>query len=365
MKQSRLFFFILPLLIGISSGITAQPKIENIVIVTTDGLRWQEIYKGMDSAIAVNGKFNQGDSADIFSRYWSNDVRERRKKLFPFLWTVFSDSGQLYGNREYGNEVNTANPYRFSYPGYNEIFTGYPDTSINTNKYPDNPNVNVLEFINRQPAFKNKVAAFGSWEAYRRILNRKRAGFPVMAAFDSIQWKDPTPRELLINQMKQESFKGEGEEGCMDVFTQYSAMEYLRTRRPKVLYIAYLETDEWAHQKMYKNYLDAARHVDEWLRQLWSYLQADPQYRNKTALWVTTDHGRGDINKEKWTSHGVGVKEASQIWFGVMAPGLPAKGEVKTPVLIWQKQFAQTFAALLGLQFTASHPVAEAISQLR
>lgn len=341
----------------------AQQKVENLIIVTTDGLRWQEVFNGMDSAIAHKAQFNQGDSAYIFGRYWSDDVAARRKKLFPFLWSVFAANGQLFGNVALGSEVSVANGYHFSYPGYNEIFTGYPDTAINTNAFRDNPNVNVLEYIQRAPGFKDKVAAFGSWEAYHRILNSRRCGFPVVAAFDTIPWKNPTSRERLIDAMKQASYKPEGEEGCMDVFTHFSAMEYLRTRRPRVLYVAYLETDEWAHQKMYRNYLDAAHHVDEWLRQFWEFLQADPQYRNNTVLWVTTDHGRGDRNKEKWTSHG-GITEASQIWFGVMGPGLPARGEVRSSALIWQKQFAQTFAGLLGLVFTADHPVAEAIRQI-
>ena len=42
---------------------------ENIIIITTDGLRWQEVFTGMDSAIANNKKFNQGDSAGIFKNY--------------------------------------------------------------------------------------------------------------------------------------------------------------------------------------------------------------------------------------------------------------------------------------------------------
>ena len=63
----------------------AQRQTENIIIITTDGFRWQEVFKGMDSAIANNSKFNQGDSEYIYKTYWSNDEVERRKKLMPFL----------------------------------------------------------------------------------------------------------------------------------------------------------------------------------------------------------------------------------------------------------------------------------------
>src|SRR5689334_5859340 len=96
-------------------------QIENIIIITTDGYRWQEVFKGMDSAIANNSKFHQGDSSYIFEKYWSNDENERRKKLMPFFWSTISNHGQIYGNRKFENKVNNANPYWFSYPGYSEI----------------------------------------------------------------------------------------------------------------------------------------------------------------------------------------------------------------------------------------------------
>ena len=72
----------------------------------------------------------------------------------PFMCSVVAKKGQLYGNRTLGNKVNNANPYWFSYPGYNEIMTGYADTLINSNKYPANPNVTVLEYLNKQPKIK-------------------------------------------------------------------------------------------------------------------------------------------------------------------------------------------------------------------
>ena len=59
----------------------AQNKTENIIIITTDGFRWQEVFTGMDSAIANDKKFNQDDSIAIFKKYWAADPLERRKKI--------------------------------------------------------------------------------------------------------------------------------------------------------------------------------------------------------------------------------------------------------------------------------------------
>ena len=132
--------------VNFNTTLFAQSKIENIILITTDGLRWQEVFNGMDTAIAHNPKFIQYDSAYLYKNYWSSNANERRKLLMPFLWNTIETQGQVYGNRAFDNKVDVANPYWFSYPGYNEIFTGYPDTLVNSNDYKPNPNKTVLEF---------------------------------------------------------------------------------------------------------------------------------------------------------------------------------------------------------------------------
>lgn len=344
-----------------TSLVSDAQSVENIIIVTTDGFRWQEVFKGMDTAIANKRRFNQGDSAYLYKNYWSAEETERRKKLLPFLWSTVAAQGQLYGNRALGNKVDNANPYWFSYPGYSEIMTGYPDTAINSNEYPPNPHVTVLEFFNQQPRLKGKVAAFGAWDAFDRILNEKRSGIPVISAFDKSGGSNPTAQQKMLNAMLADSYKPWHYAECLDVFTHYAALEHLKTAKPKVLYIAYGETDEWAHSGQYRNYLDAAHQVDAWLKQLWDFVQSDPQYKDKTALFITTDHGRGDAVKSEWTSHGSSIKDAHEIWFAVMGPAIAAKGEVSSKMQLYQKQFAQTMAKLMGYNFRAAHPVAAAV----
>ena len=354
MKKYFIIFFLF-----CSYHLQAQ-QTENLIIITTDGYRWQEVFSGMEKQIANVKGFNEGDSAYIFKNYWADDAQSRRKRLMPFLWTTIAAHGQIYGNRLLGNNVSVANPYKFSYPGYSEIMCGYVDTAINKNEYKANPNLTLLEFFNQQPKLKGKVLAFGAWEAFNRILNEERSGIPVIAAYDVYGGKTPKPNQKLINRMLQDSHK-EWEEECMDVFTHYEAMEDLKTKKPRVLYIAYGETDEWAHGRKYRSYLDAARQVDAWIKEIWEFVQSDPQYKNKTTILVTTDHGRGTTASGKWTSHGVSVDDAEQIWFAIMGPNTPAIGEMKTQVQVYQKQFAQTMAKIMGYTFTAEHPVADEI----
>lgn len=338
-----------------------QDKDQKLIIITTDGLRWQEVFTGMDSAIANDSRFHQKDSLYIYKKFGAPSEAGRRQKLMPFFWGTLAKQGQLYGNRKYGNNIDNANPFWFSYPGYSEIMTGYVDTLINSNEYPPNPHTNILEYFNRQPAYAGRVAAFGAWGAFDRILNEKRAGFPVINAFDDISPAAPDAQMKLVNDMLHSSFKPFGASESLDVFNHYQALSYLKAKKPKALFISYGDTDEFAHHAEYKYYLDAAHQFDAWVGEIWNWVQAHPDYKDKTTLLITTDHGRGDINKSQWTSHGQSIPDAAQIWFAVIGPRVKPDGEIKAAQQWYQKQLAQTAASLVGHVFTAEHEIAEAI----
>ncbi|MBS7230831.1 phosphoglyceromutase [Flavobacterium psychroterrae] len=347
-----------------TSFLSQAQKTENIIIITTDGLRWQEVFKGVDSEIADNKKFNQDERSYIYKKYGSSDAQKSREKIMPFLWSEIASKGQIYGNRDLGNKMDVSNPYMISYPGYSEMMTGNVDRDVDSNKHKENPNINVLEFLNHQPNLMGKVNAFGAWDAFDRILNEKRSGFPVISAFDSIGGNHPTEIQKLLNEMRDNSFKPFHEDECLDVFTHYQAVDELKTNKPKVLYIAYGETDEWAHAGKYRYYLDAANQVDKWIKEIWDFVQNDPQYKNKTTLIITVDHGRGDKKKKEWTGHGSGIEDSSQIWFAAMGPEIAPKGEIKTVSQLYQKQVAQTIAKIMGFTFATSHPVADEIPEV-
>ena len=345
----------------VSISMQAQQQTQNIIIITTDGFRWQDLFTGMDSSLANDSRYNQGDSDYIYKNYWHTDEKERRKLLLPFMWSTIVEKGQIFGNRTAGSKVDNANRYWFSYPGYSEILTGYPDTAINKNSYPANPHVTVLEFLNKQPKLKGRVAAFGAWNAFDRIINEERSGIPVFSAFDPVGGKAPNANERLINAMNKEAHRPFGEAECLDVFMHYAAMEYLTIKKPRVLYLAYGETDEWAHAGQYRSYLDAARQFDTWLKQIWEFIQKDPQYKNKTTLFITTDHGRGTVKKEDWMEHNADYPGSQEIWFAAMGPDTPVRGELRSGMQLYQDQFAQTIAKLMGYTYKAEHPIANEI----
>jgi hypothetical protein len=337
--------------------IFAQQKnnFPNLIIITTDGLRWQEIFNGMDTTIANNPKFNEEDSLGIYKKYFGN-----RAKIFPFFWNTIAREGQLWGNRNFNNKMDNANPYWFSYPGYSELLCGFVDDSINSNQYTYNPHTTLLDFLNKQPAYKNKVAAFGAWHVFEKILNKPRATYPIFAAFND--YKNPKSKlPNTINKLNKEAHKPWDEDECFDVFTHNMALDYLKTQQPKVLYIGYGETDEWAHSSRYKAYLNAAHQFDAYVKEIWNFVQSSSFYKNNTILMLTTDHGRGHMIKEEWTKHNKDIVGANEIWFAVLGKNIAPLGERKQPIQLYQKQLMQTCASAMGLVFNSEHQVAAKI----
>jgi hypothetical protein len=339
-------------------------KTKNIIIVTLDGFRWQELYRGADSAL-INSKFTK-DKAEVTREFWAPDATSRRKLLLPFFWSVLAEKGQLYGNRDMGNKSEVANPYHFSYPGYNEIFTGFPDVKINFNDPIPNPNTNILEYLNKQKGFENKVAAFTSWHIFPSILNEKRSGLLINSGYAN--FKDPKANERLkyLNEIQHKVPELLGPDIRLDFLTFELGKAYLKQYKPRVLYMSFAETDDLAHEGSYQFYLQSANKEDGFLNELWQYLQTDPQYKDKTTLIITSDHGRGEAPLEKWMGHGTDTPNSEQSWFAVIGPDTPPSGVIKTQTTTYHKQLAQTIANLLGFDFKAAagHEVGDAIGSV-
>jgi hypothetical protein len=338
-------------LIGLNfTTLSAQAQqTENIVLITLDGLRWQEVFKGADSLL-VDDTGLMEKPGSLLNDFWHENQIERRKMLLPFFWETIASKGQIYGNRAYANHVNNSNQMWFSYPGYNEVLSGFADDErINSNSKINNPNVTLLEYLNRMDAFRGKVMAFGSWDVFPFIVNEERSGIPVNAGFDKAEGNDLTPSELLLNRL-QDEIRGPWDGVRLDPFTHHYALESIKKHKPKVVYIAYGETDDWAHDNHYDQYLWSARQTDAYIREIWEYIQSDPQYKDKTTMIITTDHGRG-ISKTSWRSHGTNVPFADQIWIAAIGPDTPASGEMKIEGQWHSARIARTIFRLMGMDY--------------
>lgn len=347
----RTRLFLLPLLLVLPQLALAQSggalRTENSILVTLDGVRWQEVFGGADAR--PRRRASPAGSLPPLAP-------QTRRELLPFLWGTVAAQGQLYGNRAFGNAVNVANHQHFSYPGYQEVLAGFPDPHIHTNAPVNNPHPSVLEMLSRTPACRDRVAAFASWDVLHNILNEPGSTFPVNAGWQPAVGPDLTARERQLNARLATAARPFAQERP-DTLTFGYAFEYLRRRQPRVLYLAFGDTDELAHAGQYEGYLRAAHTADACLAQLWAYLQATAQYRGKTTLLITTDHGRGRL----WTSHGLQVPGSGQTWLDVLGPDTPATGEQRQRGQFYQNQVAQTLARLLGVPYAGEHPTGRAI----
>ncbi len=357
MKTNFFLFFILQGFITIGY---AQPlKTENVILITLDGMRWQEIFTGAERRL-ITKKF-VSDSAQVITKFWNENAEKRREILMPFLWSTVRQQGQLYGNRNLGSKVNVSNNQWFSYPGYNEILTGSADNDrVNTNDKFDNPNKNVLEFINQQKGFEGKVAAFTSWDVFPFIINSKRNGLPVNSGLIEAKG-NINANEKLLNELMYEIPNPLGDVR-LDGFTFHYALEYLKKNNPRALYISFDETDDFAHNGKYDAYLESAHYIDGFMNKLWTWLQSTEKYKGKTTLIITTDHGRGNKADSDWRDHGKKMPECDQIWITFLGPDTPAIGEVKNSDQLYQNQIAKTLAAFLGLNYTNERKPGEVIA---
>ncbi len=337
--------FILSLCLLFSGAALAQP-VKNIVIVTIDGLRWQEVFSGVDSFLVHQPKASYPVDA-LQSRFYRNRPQERAALLMPFMHQTVAGKGVLWGDRKKGSIVEVANNYWFSYPGYNELFSGNPVETVNSNDAVYNDNITVLEILQQQPAFKDKIAVFGSWDRFRYIFNDLRSGIPVNDGF-----RDATGQlnafQQLLNQQQHVFPKIFGGWERLDYFTFYQALEYMKANHPRVLVIALGDTDEFAHSGKYDLYIDAAHQSDRWIEELWNHIQSDPFYKDETVLLITTDHGRGASENGDWRSHGRSVTGSNEMWLGMIGPNVQRFQQKGT---IYQAQVAPTIMKLLGVDY--------------
>jgi membrane-anchored protein YejM (alkaline phosphatase superfamily) len=300
--------------------IPKKEKSPNIFLITLDGVRWQEVFYGIDKDLVDNTNYVENKSL-LIDTYYSPQLFERREKLMPFTWNYIYKNGKLFGDSLNNSNFSLTNNKIFSYPGYNEILTGNADSTIKSNAKIYNKNVTVLEKLNQTNNYKNKIAAFASWDVFPYIINDKRSGIPVNAGYmEELNIKTPIVDYINKNQKRTPVI---WENVRLDVYTHNLALEYIKKKTPKLVYIAYGETDDFAHKGDYDFYINSLNYTDNMIAELWGYVQSNKFYKDNTYFIITTDHGRGLM--EDWSGHG--TSQAS--WLAILGPNIEKTGLVE------------------------------------
>ncbi len=331
------------LLLSLSTSIFAQePK---VILVTLDGVRWKEVFRGAEKSILENEKYTS-TSKQTTEDFWNEDSIKSRELLMPFTWNYIKKNGVILGNRDEKNVVNLVNKHLWSYPGYNEIITGKADDiNITNNKPVKNPNVSIFEIANQQKELSGKVMVFGSWTMFPNIFNEERSKLLINAGYQHSFNPNKTEKEVLIERFQQETPR-QWNGTRFDIFTHEFALEAMKNHHPKLVFVGYGEADDFGHDADYDQYINAINRNDRMIEELWNYVQSDPFYKDQTTIIVTTDHGRG--NGTEWTDHNAKVKGSDEGFILMFGKGVnPQKIKLKKSST---NQIASTIAELLKLK---------------
>jgi hypothetical protein len=186
----------------------------------------------------------------------------------------------------------------------------------------------------------------------------RRSQLPLQVGWDLPYQGALDPRQALLNQLYQTTTRLDNED-VYDAFQQIPLLDSVAKDQPRVLFVGYGETDNWAHAGRYDLVLHSAHLFDQFVEQLWTTLQRLPAYRDQTTFIITTDHGRGSGLVE-WKEHEVEKKGSENIWIAVLGPDTPPLGERSQVAEVHQAQIAATVAALLGKDYRQAIPAAAA-----
>jgi len=133
--------------------------------------------------------------------------------------------------------------------------------------------------------------------------------------------------------------------GDLDVFL--AARAELLQYHPAFTLFHMGETDIFGHLNDWPSYLKSIHLADSLIWQLWTDVQADPEFAGRTTMFVTNDHGRHDAAHGGFQNHGDDCAGCRQIMMIVAGP------DTKTSYISgahWdQRDLTATAAYLLGV----------------
>jgi hypothetical protein len=289
-----------------AAGKVVEPR--NVVLVMFDGVRWQEFY---------------GNKPDIFLRHGD------AAPTFPYFWSTLAKQGAVYDN------MFISNSRMLSLPAYQSIFAGKTQPCRDN----DCGRIGVETFVER--------AKLGLSLAAEQV--------GVVASWDKIAFAvEHAAGTISVDAGKAGATR-------LDAETWPRAMAFLKTNRPRFLFISLNDADEHGHAGDYPAYLSSLRQYDRWLEELVKTLDGMGEYGRNTTLLVTTDHGRGVL--WDWKDHG-GRPWARRVWLYARNPRAAQKG-IRVSERHAHADIRPTVETLLGETPAAGpgKPLAEALER--
>lgn len=256
-------------------GIGAKPVLGGgrVVLVTLDGVRWQEVFHGVDTT-----RSSLGGGPEV---------------TMPRTNALVREHGVALGAGQPGcGAVRTAGGSNVSLPGYMEIFSGRVP-ACRDNLCPRISTPTVMD--EAAWGIDGTATSITSWPI---IANAATSSAELVGvAAGTRAWEGPRPEnaqgivEKVAATANVDSFPG-APGYRPDAVTAAIALEYLKTEKPTVMHVGLGDTDEFGHKDDYPRYLAALRLADDMIGAIADLVTRDPDDADRTTVIVTSDHGR-------------------------------------------------------------------------
>jgi hypothetical protein len=295
-----------------------------VILVTIDGVRWQDIFEGSTTA-------------------FSGAPSIPPERLMPRTLALAAAHGVALGaTRDGCSKVHTAGGSNVSLPGYLEIFTGHASRCL------DNSCSQVRESLLDEAvrAGAKGVASVGSWEVLENAVSGGATGVFVSVGRS---WPDDVPVDGHLGELVAAGNAADaypGHNGYRpDAATAAIALEYFRLAKPAVFHVGLGDTDEYGHRGDYASYLDALRRADSVIGSLADMLATMGDDGEKTTVIITPDHGRNS----DFDNHGTLRPESSRTFVIAFGPRIVPRGVGCPARDITLADIAPTIRVLTGL----------------
>jgi hypothetical protein len=277
-----------------------------VVILTIDGVRWQEVFGGTDPSL-------------------SPLPTAPASAIAPNLHRLGSERGAFVGAPGYGT-IAASGPNYISLPGYTELLSGRPSVACTSNECSRTTLPTVLDEARAAGA---KVAAFASWDRLSLAATTSPGAFRVSCGRDGDHSIEPWP--------------GHGDYRP-DRTTADLALAYYQAEEPDVFFLGLGDPDEYAHRGDYARYVTAIQQADDVLGRLLDILDRAGERGKRTHVIVTADHGRA----YDFRNHG-GMPEAARVWMVASGPRFFARGATRSTRERRLADVVPTLRLVLGL----------------
>jgi hypothetical protein len=148
-----------------------------------------------------------------------------------------------------------------------------------------------------------------------------------------------------------------------DELSVYIAKQLMRRLSPSLLWVTLHDIDI-AHSGTFSLYLDGIKRSDRLCAELWQTIQKDPEYANRTTMFILPDFGRDsdiDSGGNGFQHHRTGDAASRTTWMIVLGPDI--KQNLIVDRRVESTDLVPTLGAYFGFdaRFSTGKPIAEVV----